>query len=69
MERSLSEDKTMADEFTRLDAIGFLWKQIGTSCMHLPQTHEVVKLMRDVVDAVAVVLCCCSCCCFCLDAR
>ena len=37
----------------RLDAIGFLWKQIGTSCMHLPQTHEVVKLMRDLVDVVA----------------
>ena len=37
----------------RLDAIGFLWKQIGTTCMHLPQTHAVVKLMRDVVDEVA----------------
>lgn len=37
----------------RLDAIGFLWKQIGTSCMHLPQTHEIVKLMRDLVDIVA----------------
>jgi len=37
----------------RLDAIGFLWKEIGTTCMHLPQTHAVVKLMRDVVDEVA----------------
>ena len=37
----------------RLDAIGFLWKQIGTSCMHLPQTHQVVKLMRNLVDEVA----------------
>lgn len=37
----------------RLDAIGFLWKQIGTSCMHLPETHAVVKLMRDVVDDLA----------------
>jgi sucrose phosphorylase len=34
----------------RLDAIAFLWKEIGTSCLHLPQTHEVVKLMRDLVD-------------------
>src|SRR5690606_5053831 len=25
----------------RLDAIAYLWKQIGTSCIHLPQTHEV----------------------------
>ena len=37
----------------RLDAIAYLWKEIGTSCIHLPQTHEVVKLMRDLVDAVA----------------
>ena len=37
----------------RLDAIGFLWKQLGTPCMHLPQTHQVVKLMRDLIDEVA----------------
>ena len=37
----------------RLDAIGFLWKTIGTTCMHLPETHAVVKLMREVVDEVA----------------
>lgn len=37
----------------RLDAVGFLWKEIGTSCMHLPQTHEVVKLMRTLVDLYA----------------
>lgn len=37
----------------RLDAIAYLWKTIGTSCIHLPQTHAVVKLMRDLVDDVA----------------
>jgi sucrose phosphorylase len=37
----------------RLDAIGFLWKQMGTTCMHLRQTHAVVKLMRDLVDDLA----------------
>ncbi|MBN2764434.1 MAG: sugar phosphorylase [Bacteroidales bacterium] len=36
----------------RLDAIAFLWKQIGTSCLHLPETHEVVKLLRTVGTAV-----------------
>lgn len=35
----------------RLDAIAYLWKQIGTSCVHLPQTHEVVKLMRTLSEA------------------
>ena len=34
----------------RLDACAFLWKEIGTTCMHLPQTHEVIKLFRDVLD-------------------
>jgi sucrose phosphorylase len=37
----------------RLDAIAYLWKQLGTSCIHLPQTHEVVKLLRDVLDMLA----------------
>lgn len=37
----------------RLDAIAYLWKQLGTTCLHLPQTHEVVKLLRDVADAVS----------------
>ncbi|RMG30062.1 MAG: DUF3459 domain-containing protein [Gammaproteobacteria bacterium] len=43
--------------FIRLDAVGFLWKEIGTSCMHLPQTHAVVKLFRDLVDLVAPEVC------------
>lgn len=37
----------------RLDAIAYLWKEVGTNCIHLPQTHEVVKLMRDVLSLVA----------------
>jgi sucrose phosphorylase len=37
----------------RLDAIAYLWKEIGTSCIHLPQTHEVVKIFRDVLEMVA----------------
>ncbi len=37
----------------RLDAIAYLWKKLGTNCIHLPETHEVVKLMRDVLEMVA----------------
>lgn len=37
----------------RLDAIAYLWKEAGTPCIHLPQTHHVVKLFRAVLDAVA----------------
>jgi sucrose phosphorylase len=35
----------------RLDAIAFLWKEQGTDCLHLPQTHEVVRLIRTVIEA------------------
>ena len=34
----------------RLDAVAFLWKEIGTSCIHLPQTHKVIKLLRLILD-------------------
>ena len=40
-------------EFIRLDAIAYLWKEIGTSCIHLPQTHRVVQLFRTILDLVA----------------
>lgn len=40
-------------QFIRLDAIAFLWKELGTSCLHLPQTHRVIQLMRAVLDEVA----------------
>ena len=33
-------------QIIRLDAVAFLWKEIGSSSIHLPQTHEIVKLMR-----------------------
>ncbi|MDG6774724.1 sugar phosphorylase [Thiomicrorhabdus sp. ZW0627] len=36
----------------RLDAIAFLWKELGTNCIHLPQTHEVVKLLRDIMTFI-----------------
>ena len=37
----------------RLDAVAFLWKKVGTTCLHLPETHEVVKLFRDILCRVA----------------
>lgn len=40
-------------DFVRLDAIAFLWKIIGTSCIHLEQTHTVIQIMRDVLDMVS----------------
>jgi sucrose phosphorylase len=40
-------------QIIRLDAIAYLWKEIGTGCIHLAKTHEMVKLWRAVFDAVA----------------
>jgi len=37
----------------RLDAIAYLWKEIGTTCIHLSQTHDMVKLFRALLDLVA----------------
>lgn len=39
--------------YLRLDAIGYLWKTIGTRSIHLLETHLAVQLMRAVLDAVA----------------
>jgi len=37
----------------RLDAIAYLWKEIGTHCIHLPKTHEMVRLLRTILDTAA----------------
>jgi sucrose phosphorylase len=37
----------------RLDAIAYLWKQIGTPCIHLEQTHAMVQVFRAVLDLTA----------------
>ncbi len=37
----------------RLDAVAFLWKEVGTNSIHLPQTHAIVQLMRMLCDYAA----------------
>lgn len=44
---------TQGADYIRLDAVGYLWKEIGTRCIHLPKTHLLVKLFRAIVDEVA----------------
>ncbi len=34
----------------RLDAVAFLWKKLGTDCLNLPETHEVVRLIRTLIE-------------------
>ncbi|MBI3166567.1 MAG: sugar phosphorylase [Chloroflexi bacterium] len=40
-------------DFIRLDAIAYLWKEIGTTCIHLPQTHAVIQFLRAAMDEAA----------------
>ena len=37
----------------RLDAVRYLWKELGTSCVDLPQSHMIVKLLRQILQEVA----------------
>lgn len=39
--------------FIRLDAIAFLWKELDTTCIHLPETHLVIQAYRNVLDSIA----------------
>ncbi len=34
----------------RLDAVAFLWKKLGTSCINLEETHEVIRLFRTLIE-------------------
>jgi glycosidase len=46
-------------QIVRLDAIAYLWKEIGHSCLHHPHTHRIVKLFRramELVDPAAVLI-------------
>ena len=40
-------------DIIRLDAVTYLWDEPGTRCVHLEQTHEIVKLCRDILDVAA----------------
>ena len=36
----------------RLDAVPYIWKQLGTRCRNLPQVHTLVRLMRMAAEIV-----------------
>lgn len=37
----------------RLDAIAFIWKELGTSCIHHEKTHRIIQFFRWVLDTCA----------------
>lgn len=40
-------------KYIRVDAVPFMWKELGTDCMHHPKTHCLVKALRAVLDLYA----------------
>src|SRR5699024_509460 len=40
-------------QLIRLDVVDYLWKKIGTNSIQLEETHEIIKLFRDLIDHVA----------------
>jgi glycosidase len=44
---------TQGARLIRLDAIAYVWKELGTSCIHLPQVYLLVELFRAVIREVA----------------
>ncbi|MCB1507325.1 MAG: sugar phosphorylase [Hyphomicrobiaceae bacterium] len=40
----------MGVRIVRLDAVAFLWKEVGTPSIHMPQTHAIVQLLRVLTD-------------------
>ena len=40
-------------DIIRLDAVTYLWEELGTSCVHLKQSHAIIQLFRYILDAIA----------------
>jgi len=53
MVRALLFYVSQGTRIIRLDAVAYLWKQIGTPCIHLPQAHDLVRLFRRILDLIA----------------
>ena len=39
-------------DIIRLDAVPYIWKELGTKCRNLPQVHTLVRMMRMVCEIV-----------------
>lgn len=40
-------------DFIRLDAMGFIWKDLGTNCIHHPRAHAIIRLLHEVLNQAA----------------
>lgn len=40
-------------DLVRLDAVAYIWRELGTRCAHLKESHALVQLFRAILDVVA----------------
>ena len=58
MVRSMLHLANLGVEVFRIDAVPYIWKQLGTNCRNLPKVHTIVRMVRMVLEIVcpAVIL-------------
>ena len=58
MVRSILHLANLGVEVLRIDAVPYIWKELGTCCRNLPQVHTIVRMLRMVLECVcpAVIL-------------
>ncbi|MGN0983449.1 MAG: amylosucrase, partial [Gemmiger sp.] len=58
MIRSILHLTNLGVEVLRIDAVPYIWKELGTNCRNLPQVHTIVRMLRMVLECVcpAVIL-------------
>ncbi len=39
-------------DIIRIDAVPYIWKELGTDCRNLPQVHTIVRMMRMICEIV-----------------
>lgn len=39
-------------DIIRIDAVPYIWKQLGTNCRNLPQVHTIVRMLRLIIEIV-----------------
>ena len=52
MAESMLHLANLGVEVLRIDAVPYLWKELGTSCRNLPQVHTIMRMIRLVTECV-----------------
>lgn len=52
MAESMLHLANLGVEVLRIDAVPYLWKEIGTTCRNLPQVHTIMRMIRLMIECV-----------------